>query len=129
MLKSRPDRYGATAVSIHWLSAILILALLGSGFQAANAMDASTKADFLRFHIRVARAVLLLTIIRVWWWHTGDPGMTRTCDLRFRKPSLYPAELRDRIDFIQDFQSKNFGCWWAFRISTEPAWRQSMTSY
>src|SRR5208337_3835279 len=28
----------------------------------------------------------------------GDPGMTRTCDLRFRKPSLYPAELRDRID-------------------------------
>lgn len=25
---------------------------------------------------------------------TGDPGRTRTCDLRFRKPSLYPAELR-----------------------------------
>jgi hypothetical protein len=22
--------------------------------------------------------------------------MTRTCDLRFRKPPLYPAELRDR---------------------------------
>jgi hypothetical protein len=44
--------------------------------------------------------------------YIGDPGMTRTCDLRFRKPSLYPAELRDRIDFIQDFQSKNFGrCW------------------
>ena len=31
-------------------------------------------------------------------WRTGigDPGITRTCDLRFRKPSLYPAELRDR---------------------------------
>ena len=28
----------------------------------------------------------------------GDPGMTRTCDLRFRKPSLYPAELRDRTE-------------------------------
>src|SRR5260370_37546534 len=27
---------------------------------------------------------------------SGDPGMTRTCDLRFRKPPLYPAELRDR---------------------------------
>src|SRR4051812_29668284 len=27
---------------------------------------------------------------------TGDPGMTRTSDLRFRKPPLYPAELRDR---------------------------------
>ena len=27
----------------------------------------------------------------------GDPGIIRTCDLRFRKPSLYPAELRDRM--------------------------------
>jgi hypothetical protein len=26
----------------------------------------------------------------------GGPGRTRTCDLRFRKPSLYPAELRSR---------------------------------
>ena len=28
--------------------------------------------------------------------YCGDPGKTRTSDLRFRKPSLYPAELRDR---------------------------------
>src|SRR3972149_4695079 len=28
----------------------------------------------------------------------GGPGMTRTCDLRFRKPLLYPAELRDRVN-------------------------------
>ncbi|MBY5768222.1 hypothetical protein HFO06_35030 [Rhizobium leguminosarum] len=48
-MKSGPDRYGAIAVSIHWLSAILILALLGSGFRAANAMDAATKAGLLRF--------------------------------------------------------------------------------
>src|SRR5712691_3946843 len=32
----------------------------------------------------------------------GDPGMTRTCDLRFRKPSLYPAELRDRLDIASE---------------------------
>jgi hypothetical protein len=25
----------------------------------------------------------------------GGPDKTRTCDLRFRKPLLYPAELRD----------------------------------
>ena len=24
----------------------------------------------------------------------GDPGRIRTCDLRIRNPSLYPAELR-----------------------------------
>lgn len=26
----------------------------------------------------------------------GDPGRTRTCDHRLRRPVLYPAELRDR---------------------------------
>lgn len=83
MLKSRTDRYGAIAVSIHWLSAILILALLGSGFRAANAMDAAAKAGLLRFHIPVAVAILLLTALRmVWWWRfdrkplpvAGSPG-------------------------------------------------------
>ena len=69
MRKSRADRYGTVAVSIHWLSAILILALLGSGFRAANAMDAAVKADLLRFHIPVAIVVLLLTAFRIaWWW-------------------------------------------------------------
>ena len=27
----------------------------------------------------------------------GDPGRTRTCDLRIRNPPLYPAELRGRL--------------------------------
>jgi len=36
----------------------LILALLGSGFQAANATDTTIKAGFLRFHIPVAIIVL-----------------------------------------------------------------------
>lgn len=44
MLKSRADRYCTIAISIHWLNVILILALPGSGFQAARAMDAATKA-------------------------------------------------------------------------------------
>jgi hypothetical protein len=29
-----------------------------------------------------------------WHWWMRDPGMTRTCDPWFRKPMLYPAELR-----------------------------------
>ncbi len=27
----------------------------------------------------------------------GDPGKTRTSDLRFRKPSLYPPELQGHL--------------------------------
>ncbi|MFN3625605.1 MAG: cytochrome b [Hyphomicrobium sp.] len=72
MLKSRPDGYGTVAVSIHWLSAVLILALLGSGFQAANAMDSATKAAFLRFHIPTAIMILMLTILRIVWWRRFD---------------------------------------------------------
>jgi len=69
MLKSRPEHYGAVPVTIHWLTAILILALLGSGFQAGSAIDSATKAAFLRFHIPVAIIILLLTLFRiVWWW-------------------------------------------------------------
>lgn len=68
-MKSRADRYGAMPVTIHWLTAILILALLGSGFQAASTADPAVKAAFLRFHIPIAVIVLLLTIFRiVWWW-------------------------------------------------------------
>jgi hypothetical protein len=29
-----------------------------------------------------------------WDEGNGDPGRSRTCDLRFRKPSLYPSELQ-----------------------------------
>ena len=58
MLKSKPNCYGAVAVSIHQLTAILILALLGSGFKAAS----------LRFRIPVAIAVLLLAAFRIVWW-------------------------------------------------------------
>src|SRR5207245_9059107 len=32
-----------------------------------------------------------------WPDRVGGPERTRTSDLRFRKPLLYPAELRDRI--------------------------------
>lgn len=69
MLKSRTDRYGSVAVTIHWLTAILIVVALGSGLQADGAADSATQAGFLRFHIPVAVTVLLLTLFRiVWWW-------------------------------------------------------------
>lgn len=69
MLKSTSDRYGAIPVSIHWLTAILILFALGSGFQAGSALDPQTKAALLRMHIPAAVIALLLTAFRiVWWW-------------------------------------------------------------
>lgn len=67
MLKSRPDRYGAVPVTLHWLTAILILGAILTGFRAAG-MDSLAKAAVLRAHIPLAIAVLLLTVARIVWW-------------------------------------------------------------
>ncbi len=68
-LKSTIDRYGSMAVSIHWLSAILVLVLIVLGFRAAGTVDPVAKAAFLRLHLPIGIAVLALTVLRiVWWW-------------------------------------------------------------
>jgi cytochrome b561 len=68
-LKSTTDHYGAMVVSIHWLSALLIIILVASGFRAANTLDPAAKAAILRLHVPIAIAVIVLTIVRLgWWW-------------------------------------------------------------
>lgn len=71
-MKSRPDRYGSVAVTIHWLSALAILVLLGSGFSAALTMDPVLKITLLRLHVPLAIAVLALTLARIFWWALAD---------------------------------------------------------
>lgn len=81
-IKSSESRFGVVAVSVHWISALLILVLLGSGFSAGYASDAETKAAILRVHLPVAVAVLLLTIARlIWWWVALRPqaSLRRRC--------------------------------------------------
>jgi cytochrome b561 len=69
MRKSSSDRYGSVAVSLHWLSAVLIVALLAVGLLAADTADAHAKANLLRLRVPVGLVVLLLTLFRiVWWW-------------------------------------------------------------
>lgn len=53
-LKSTSDRYGTMTVSIHWVSALLIVILIGSGFRAANTVDPAAKAEILRLHVPIA---------------------------------------------------------------------------
>ncbi|WP_407051274.1 cytochrome b [Methyloraptor flagellatus] len=82
-LKSSPDRYGIVAVTVHWLAAGLIVALLFSGFRAAGLHDAAAKAMVLRIHFMAAVLVLSLTAFRIGWWLLWDdkpsppPGSTR----------------------------------------------------
>jgi cytochrome b561 len=68
-LSSTSERYGAMVVSAHWLTALLIIVLIATGFRAANTVDPAAKAAILRVHVPVAIAVLALTVLRIgWWW-------------------------------------------------------------
>ena len=68
-MKNTSDHYGTIAVSIHWVSAALILIFIGSGFRAASTEDSAAKAAILRVHVPIAVGVLALTLFRiVWWW-------------------------------------------------------------
>ncbi|MCC2111612.1 MAG: cytochrome b/b6 domain-containing protein [Hyphomicrobiales bacterium] len=71
-MKSTQNQYGNVAVTIHWLSAIGIVALLGSGFRAANTVDPGAKAQILSVHAPLAIAILLLTLSRIAWWWLAD---------------------------------------------------------
>lgn len=71
-MKSRPDRYGSVAVTIHWLSALAILALIGSGFGAATSADPAAKLGLLQLHVPLAITVLVLTLARIAWWVFAD---------------------------------------------------------
>ena len=71
-LKCNPHKYGSMAISIHWLTALLIVVLLGSGFRAAGMDEVAAKAAILRLHVPVAMVVFLLTVARVLWWLFAD---------------------------------------------------------
>ena len=67
--KSTDKHYGSVAVTIHWLSALLIIVLLGLGFRAGQTLDLEAKSNLLRIHASLGIVILLLTLARVvWWW-------------------------------------------------------------
>ena len=71
-IKSSSTHYGIVAVAIHWLSAALIIAVLGSGFRAASTLDPAAKAQILTVHVPLAISAALLTLARLLWWWLVD---------------------------------------------------------
>lgn len=70
--KSTSTRYGTVAVTIHWITALLLLALIVSGFRASDMEDAAAKAAILRVHVPLGIAILVLTLARIAWWVFAD---------------------------------------------------------
>ena len=70
--KSTTNHYGTVAVTLHWLSALLILVLIGSGFRAGGMEEAAAKASILQVHVPLGVTILLLTLARIAWWLFAD---------------------------------------------------------
>ncbi|WP_419908165.1 cytochrome b [Hoeflea sp.] len=71
-LKSNPQQYGTVAVSIHWVSALLIIILLGTGLRADQMADSAARIAVLRVHVVLGLTILLLTLARIAWWLFAD---------------------------------------------------------
>lgn len=71
-LKSSSTRYGSVAIAIHWLTALLIVALFATGLLAAAQMDPAAKVALLRAHVPLGVGALLLTLLRIIWWLVAD---------------------------------------------------------
>lgn len=68
-MKSTNLAYGSNAIMIHWISALLIFILFGTGFFSGKNDSQAIKTLALQVHVPVASLVLILTIVRlVWWW-------------------------------------------------------------
>lgn len=65
--KSSEQEYGLVAVSIHWISALLIFALIPIGSIMADMPNSDLKTLLYRIHILIGLTVLLLTLIRIVW--------------------------------------------------------------
>ena len=74
-IKSTPQRFGPVAILIHWITALAILAMLGSGLAAGNAPEGQDSASLLRFHAIVGICVGVLTLFRIvcWVWFDRRP--------------------------------------------------------
>lgn len=68
-------RYSRVAILLHWLSATLIIAMLGLGFAAAFSTDPQRTAAILKFHVPLGSLILVLTGFRAVWTflHRGPP--------------------------------------------------------
>lgn len=78
-LRSTATRYGSVAIGFHWLSAIIILAMLFLGFLM---QDTEGTARLLTYRLHVGGGILLLvlTVLRL-SWRVPDPKPELPADM------------------------------------------------
>jgi cytochrome b561 len=74
MLRNTPQRWGAVAQIFHWISAALVLYLLGHGWWMTHFAARDTRLSEYATHASVGYFVLALILTRmVWRWTSAVP--------------------------------------------------------
>ncbi len=66
-MKSTISNYGRIAQVFHWLSALLILAMIPMGMAMTRMSEGAAQTNLYRAHVGVGLIVLLLTAARIIW--------------------------------------------------------------
>jgi cytochrome b561 len=98
-LTSTTHRYGSVAAGLHWLSAVVLFALVASGLRLEAMAGASGTADLLRLHLSLGLVVFALTLARILWWvfadrHPEPVGGGAVWQARAARPARYSSATR-----------------------------------
>lgn len=70
-------RYGSTAIALHWLSGLIVLVMIGTGWWMLELIhDPARRAEafpFFKFHKSLGFLILAITIARIGWRLTHRP--------------------------------------------------------
>lgn len=66
--RNTPTRYGLVALTLHWLIALAVIAMLALGFLMGEAREGSAlQFQLFQWHKSIGITILLLTVLRLVW--------------------------------------------------------------
>ena len=66
-IKNLADRWGGVSITLHWLTALMILGLVVVGFAMQELANSPTKIQVYGLHKSLGLTVLALTVLRLLW--------------------------------------------------------------
>ena len=73
MIANRADRFGLLTRAIHWITAVLVLFMLGFGTYIARMEVNLSNYRLFGWHKTVGIAVLVLVVLRILWHRASPP--------------------------------------------------------
>ncbi|MDY0022967.1 cytochrome b, partial [Arenimonas caeni] len=66
-IRNTTERWGGVSISIHWLTVLMVFALVVVGFVMQELPNSPTKIDVYAMHKSFGLTVLALTLLRLLW--------------------------------------------------------------